>query len=124
VVDEAELLEGEVEEGAPLPEVAVIHGQCDRNMITDVEEDEGGGRGRDGFVRRSKGIGAGGYRTGGARHGGGQRKVEMWIKKSPIPCKRDELGEKSSHVHYHQRRYIYMSRAIASQSCTTDDPII
>ena len=66
---DAELLEGEVEEGSPLPEVLVIHGQGDRNVTTDVKEDEGGGRGRDGFVRRSKGIGAGGYRTGGARHG-------------------------------------------------------
>jgi len=80
VVDEAEFLDREVEERTPLPEVAVISGEDDRNVAADVEQHEGGGWGRSRVVAHDEGIGRGGaVRT---VHGQEQRKVEVGSERS------------------------------------------
>ena len=57
VVEEAEFFEGHLEEGTPLPEVALVGGESDGDMATDVQHHEGRGRG---WRRISEGVGAGG----------------------------------------------------------------
>jgi hypothetical protein len=54
VVKKAELLDRQLEEGPPLPEVAVIGREGDRNVAMDVEEHESGGLGNS---RVGEGIG-------------------------------------------------------------------
>ena len=94
VVDKTELFEGKLEEGSPLAKIPIVRVEGGRDVATDVNEDDGGGRGRHGFGGRGKRVSADrGDRTGGARHGRRQRKKKEKIEERHIPCKSDELGE-------------------------------
>ena len=71
MIGEAELLESELNERAPLPEVAFLGGQHDGDMVTNVEQHEGSSRRWSGISRSGEGIGVGGGR---ACHGSERRK--------------------------------------------------
>ena len=93
VAHEGELLEGEVEERAPLPEVGRVHVEGDRNMTVDVEE--GNGRGRRWSTRgegreRVAAVGvSGACGRVGARHGEQAIRAaeEKKNRRKQIPCK-------------------------------------
>lgn len=70
VVDEAEFLEGELDAGPPLPEIAVIGRQHDGDVVADVEQNKSGSSGWSGISRSSEGVGfMGSGRGSRARHG-------------------------------------------------------
>ena len=67
VVDEAEFLDGQLEEGTPLAEVPIVRGEDDRNVVADVQQHKSGGWGRSRVIRASEwvgGTGRSGNRTG------------------------------------------------------------
>jgi hypothetical protein len=56
VVDEPEFLEGELDAGPPLPEIAVIGRQHDGDVVADVEQNKSGTSGWSGISRSSEGV--------------------------------------------------------------------
>jgi len=59
VIEEAEFLDGELDEGSPLPEIALVGVEDNRDVAADVEHHQGGSRRWSGISKR---IGAGGSR--------------------------------------------------------------
>lgn len=72
VIEEAEFLDGELEEGTPLPEVAFVRVEDNRDVAADVEHHQGGGGRWSGI---SEWVGSGGSRR--TRHGWEMRKQRL-----------------------------------------------
>jgi hypothetical protein len=105
VVDKTELFEGKLEEGSPLAKIPIVRVEGDRDVATDVKEDDGGGRGRHRFGGRGKRVSAGGGdQTGGARHGRRQRKKKEKIEERQNPGVRVMNWEKTLHTSITFRR--------------------